>query len=61
MKVRTEPADPALESRHLEDDDGARALSLTDLLDEMDRAAFRRSLAERDALVSAYRGGPGPD
>lgn len=57
MKDYAEPAD----SRHLEDDDGVRALSLTDLLDEMDRAAFRRSLAERDASIPAYRGEPGSD
>jgi hypothetical protein len=61
MREHTEQADPALESRPPQDDGGAPALSLTDLLDEMDRAAFRRSLAERDALVSAYRGEPGSD
>lgn len=60
MKEHTEPADSALESRHLEDD-GAGALSLTDLLDEMGRAAFRRSLDERDALISAYRSEPASD
>lgn len=61
MNDDVEPADPTREHQHAESADGAPELSLTDFLDEMERAAFRRSLAGRDALVSAYGGDPGSD
>jgi hypothetical protein len=49
MKQESEPVDPSPDTQHVEDSATARVMSLTDLLDEMDRAAFRRSLASRDA------------
>ena len=61
MNHDVEPAEPTREYQHVEGKDSAPELSLTDLLDEMQRAEFRRSLAGRDALVSAYGGDPGSD
>lgn len=61
MNHDVETADTTREHQHAESDDSAPELSLTDFLDEMERAAFRRSLAGRDALVSAYGRDPGSD
>lgn len=56
------PADGAIPDPATDDDDDAHTRTLTDLFDELDRAAFRRALACRDgspyateAVMARYR------
>jgi len=49
-------ASPDSESAAKSDDDAeSKVQSLTDLFDQMDRAAFKRVLANRDAHRDGYR------
>ena len=63
MKEEHEPREERSTTAHMDHAD-VLATSLTDLIDEMDRAAFRRSLAGRDitrsVLVNSHNLQPQP-